>query len=346
MTEETINLELPYILSSQAQKHITHNEALRRLDAVVQLVIQSEANSPPASPTEGACHAVLSAPTGAWAGKAGRIALFEDGAWLFISPRPGWIAWFANAMRQMIWTGSHWDNLSDLTDDTIATLGINTTADTTNRLSLNATASLFNHDGHGHQMKINKAATGETGSLLYQTGFSGRVEMGLAGSDDFEIKVSADGSSWKSALKTTAGGAVLLPNRPLVRASYGETSMTPTTGTLTGFGTLSLSQGGFALGATVPSGSGSRLVVPVTGIYLVTVNASSQAAAAYTISALKNGSVSLLTIRDSDTGSASYSQSATALAWFDAGDWVALSHTGTAAIEFGYGKTEIMMALM
>jgi hypothetical protein len=147
-------------------------------------------------------------------------------------------------------------------------------------------------------------------------------------------------------MKTAAGGAVLLPNRPIVRATYGETSLTPADGSLTGFGTLSLNQGGFALGSAVPSGSGSRLVVPLAGIYMVTVNVSSTASAGYSVSAVKNGSTSLLTIRDSDTGAASYSQSATGLASFDAGDWLALAHSGTAAFEFGYGKTEILMALM
>lgn len=347
MAEDTTNLELPYIMPSQAQKHITHNEALVRLDALVQLVIQSAANTPPASPVEGQCHAVLPAATGAWAGKAGRIAFYQDGAWIFIVPRTGWIAWFASVARQRIWTGSTWEDLSDVSTEALALLGINATADTTNRLSLNAAASLFNHDGHGHQMKINKAAAGDTNSLLYQTGFSGRAEMGLAGTDDFEVKVSADGAAWKTALKAQAGsGVVLFPNRPLVRATYGQASLTPANGSLTGFGTLSLGQGGFSLGAAVPSGSGSRLVVPVAGIYMVTLNLSSTAAAGYSVSVVKNGSTSLLTIRDSDTTSASYSQSATALAALDAGDWVALSHSGTAEFQFGYGKTEILMALM
>ena len=53
-----------------------------------------------------------------------------------------------------------------------------------------------------------------------------------------------------------------------------------------------------------------------------------------------------MTIRDSDPSAASYSQSASALAAFDAGDWVALSHSGTAEFQFGYGKTEVLMALM
>jgi hypothetical protein len=344
MSEQTVNLSLPYILSSQAQKHVTHNEALRRLDGLVQLVVQSETSTPPSSPSEGACHAIGSAPTGAWTGKAGKIALFEDGAWIYLTPRAGWTGWFENASRQKIWTGSTWVDL--LTESEISQIGINASADATNRLVVSAAATLLNHAGAGHQLKINKADDGDTGSLMFQTGFSGRAEMGLSGSDDFEIKVSADGSAWATALKTSSSGAVLMPGRSLVRASYGETALTPANNTRTGFGTLHLNQGGFALGATVTSGVGSRLTVPVTGFYMITLNVSSLAAASYSVAVQQNGSTNLLTVRDSDTGSQSYSQSATSLAYLTAGDWIALHHTGTAEFQFGYGKTELVMALM
>ena len=56
------------------------------------------------------------------------------------------------------------------------------------------------HDGAGHQIKINKASASDTASLLYQSGWAGRAEMGLSGSDDFSIKVSANGSDWLAAL--------------------------------------------------------------------------------------------------------------------------------------------------
>jgi hypothetical protein len=59
----------------------------------------------------------------------------------------------------------------------------------------------------GVQLKINKAAAGDTGSLLFQTGWSGRAEMVLAGDDDFHVKVSADGSNWKEALAIDKGDA-------------------------------------------------------------------------------------------------------------------------------------------
>lgn len=344
MPDETVNLELPYILSAQAQKHVTHNEALRRLDGLVQLVVQSEGATPPGAPDEGQCFAVAASPTGAWSGRPGRLALYEDGGWVFLTPRAGWIGWFAGAERQKIWSGSAWIDL--IGESTIPKLGINATADTTNRLTVSAPATLFNHAGAGHQLKLNKNTAPDTLSLVYQTGFSGRAELGMAGSDDFEIKVSADGSAWATALKTTPTGALLTPNRPLVRATYGETSLTPATNTRTGFGTMNLNQGGFTLGATVTSGVGSRLLVPVTGFYLIALTVSSVAAASYAVAVQQNGATSLLTIRDSDSGAASYSQSATTLAFLTAGDWIALHHTGAAEFQFGWGKTELVMAMM
>ena len=96
-----------------------------------------------------------------------------------------------------------------------ALFGVNATADTTTKFAVAAAASLFNHAGAGHQHKINKAAAGDTASLLFQTATSGRAEMGTAGDDDFHFKVSADGSTWKEAIvidRTT--GIVALPLTP------------------------------------------------------------------------------------------------------------------------------------
>ena len=95
-------------------------------------------------------------------------------------------------------------------------VGINTTADTTNRLSLNAPASLFNHDGTDHQLKINKNAAANNSSVLFQTGFSGRAELGLTGDDDFHMKVSPDGTTFHEGIvidKDT--GACTFPNTTL-----------------------------------------------------------------------------------------------------------------------------------
>ena len=202
--DDTPNLGLPYIMAAQSQKHVTHNEAIRALDAMVQLaVLDRDLSAPPASPAEGARYIVGGSPTGAWSGHAGKIAAYQDGAWMLYTPVEGWIAWIGDEDVAVVWDGTAWSALTTGSggSGSFDTLAINgATADTTNRLSLNAPATLLSHDGTGHQLKINKAAAGDTTSLLFQTGFSGRAEMGLAGDDDFHFKVSADGASWKEAI--------------------------------------------------------------------------------------------------------------------------------------------------
>ena len=84
---ETPNLGLPYLLAAQSQKHVTHNDAIRALDALVQIaVLDRSLAAPPASPADGDRYIVDSSPTGAWAGQASNIAAYQDGAWMFYPP--------------------------------------------------------------------------------------------------------------------------------------------------------------------------------------------------------------------------------------------------------------------
>ncbi|MCZ7595823.1 MAG: DUF2793 domain-containing protein [Hyphomicrobium sp.] len=219
--DESPNLGLPYILAAQSQKHVTHNEAIRALDAIVQLgVLDRDLTAPPASPADGARYIVGASPTGAWSGHAGSIAAYQDGAWMFYAPGEGWIAWVADEDVAVVWDGSVWTALTTGSggggSGSFTTLGINATADATNRLAVASDATLLNHDGDGHQLKINKASASDTASLLYQDAFSGRAELGLSGDDDFHLKVSADGSTWKEAiLINRSTGSVSFPFTPL-----------------------------------------------------------------------------------------------------------------------------------
>lgn len=343
MSDMTANLALPYILPSQAQKHVTHNEALQTIDAVAQLTVTASLSAPPGSPAEGACYAVIATATGLFAGKEGRLALRVDGSWTFIQPRRGWRAWFVADSRLRVHDGSAWQIFDPV--GTPATFGINATADTTNRLTLASDASLFNHAGTGHQVKVNKASAAATASLMFQSGFSGRAEMGLAGTDTFSIKVSPDGSAWAEALAITAQGAVRLPQRPVVRATRGGGVVTPSSGSQTGFATLSVNQGGFTLGASV-AGGGNRLVVPVTGAYLVCLGVEANPAGAFTVAVRVNGTTTIASVRDNDAASASYSQTAIGVALLTAGDWLVLEHTGTTPLDFAYNKTELTAMLL
>lgn len=206
MAEQTAVLALPYILPAQAQKHVTHNEALKVIDLLVQLSVLSRALvAPPGTPSEGDLYIAGPSPTGAWAGHGGKVMAWLDGAWEAHVPQEGWQAHVADEDQRVVYSGSAWV----LASQNLSMVGINATADTTNRLSLSAAATLLNHAGNGHQLKINKAAGADTASLLFQTGFSGRAEFGLAGSDIFSVKVSADGSSWVSAIEVDAASALV-----------------------------------------------------------------------------------------------------------------------------------------
>lgn len=203
MDETSTNLHLPYLQAAQSQKHITHNEAIERLDLIVQLVVQGfAATLPPLAPQEGQIWALGSGAVNDWAGQDGTLAAWSNGGWLFIAPRQGWRA--AQGADLRVWNGTDWvvPDLPALQN--LPGVGVNTGYDAFNRLSVAAPASLFSHDGGGHQVKINKAGPGETASLLMQSGWSGRAEMGLAGSDDFAVKVSDDGTTWRTALSLIA----------------------------------------------------------------------------------------------------------------------------------------------
>lgn len=192
-------LSLPYIMPAQAQKHVTHNESIRMLDLLVQLTVISRAiASPPASPAIGDCYVVAATASGGWEGQEGAIALWQGAAWAFTPPKVGWRAYALDEAAGITFDGSGWGN--SVTLQNLSGLGINTTSDATNPLAVAGDATLLSHDGAGHQLKINKASSSDTASLLYQSNWSGRAEMGLAGDDSFRIKVSADGSSFDTAL--------------------------------------------------------------------------------------------------------------------------------------------------
>lgn len=90
---ETTKLQLPFLAASQAQKHVTHNEALLMLDALLHLeVLDRHLSTPPSTPAESDRYIVAAGASGAWAGEDGNIAAWQDGVWRFYEPQIGWRA--------------------------------------------------------------------------------------------------------------------------------------------------------------------------------------------------------------------------------------------------------------
>ncbi|WP_052715949.1 DUF2793 domain-containing protein [Devosia chinhatensis] len=202
--DHTARLDLPFIMAGQALKHITHNEALETLDALVQPIVETRGlASPPASPLPGEAWIVPAGATGAWSGHADQIAAFQSGAWRFYDPAEGWQVFDRASDTLLVYSGSAWLPLAALGAG-LPLFGVNTSADATNRLAVSAAATLFTHDGAGHQLKLNKAASGHTASLLFQSNWTGRAEMGLMGDDLWRLKVSPNGTSWVDAIAVNA----------------------------------------------------------------------------------------------------------------------------------------------
>lgn len=107
------HLRLAYLAAEQAQKHVTVNESLRMLDALVQASVRAgNVTAPPANPDEGARYLLGAEPQGVWAEHGGKLAAWQDGAWAFFAPQPGWRVWDEQAAALMIYDGAHWRALA------------------------------------------------------------------------------------------------------------------------------------------------------------------------------------------------------------------------------------------
>ena len=115
MSQTTPALSLPIMMPAQAQKHVTHNEALELLDLVVQLNLESTAlNAAPASPDEGQSWAVGTGASGLWSGQDGQIASWRGGGWMFVAPQDGWMAWCKHDSTLKVHSGGVWQTLAGL----------------------------------------------------------------------------------------------------------------------------------------------------------------------------------------------------------------------------------------
>ncbi len=102
-------LVLPLLAAGQAQKEITHNEALIRLDALVGAVIEDAVTAtPPSAPAPGAMWLVATGGNGAWSGEDGRIAIASSGGWRFVVPYEGLVLWDRASATQRRFHDNMW----------------------------------------------------------------------------------------------------------------------------------------------------------------------------------------------------------------------------------------------
>ena len=272
MANTTNRVKLPYILQSQSQKEVTHNASLDLLDALLQAAMVSVGvNTPPTSPAAGDSYIVGTSPTGAWAGQAKALAFYTTG-WNFVTPWEGLTVWANDANLLYTYDGAAWVlTVNPTSFQNLTMLGVNTSADATNKFAVASAAILFNHIGGDCQVKINKNAAGNKASFLFQTNWSARAEFGLLGDDNFTLKVSADGSAFFNALKMLASsGRVALKANGAGLSAAGTTQATATA--------ITSQTNEFT---TVAASSGAILPSPEQGEFIFIANAGANAMNVY-----------------------------------------------------------------
>lgn len=213
-TENSPRLGLDYVMAAQAQKHVTVNETFRRLDALVQAsAISASTSIQPSEPAEGDVYILTEAPTGtAWGQMPeNSLAAYRDGEWIEIHPSAGWRVWLQDAADLVLFDGGTWRTLPNLISEleNLTRIGVGTQADASNPFAAKLNAALWTALSSGEggtgdlRYTLNKEAEGNILSLLFQSAYSGRAEIGLIGDNDLTLKLSGDGTVWKEVLRAS-----------------------------------------------------------------------------------------------------------------------------------------------
>lgn len=114
MVDFSNKLAIEEMASTQEDRSPTFNAAIARLE-VMALGCSAEdilLDTPPGSPAEGDVYVLGTSPTGAWSGHALDITYYYNGAWEFIDPYDGLIAYAKNEDKYYRYkTGYGWETL-------------------------------------------------------------------------------------------------------------------------------------------------------------------------------------------------------------------------------------------
>jgi hypothetical protein len=202
---DSIFLGLPFLEAAQAQKHVTVNEALRRLDAALHLaVIRADLATPPETPDDGARYIIAGEATGDWAGHESEIAAWVDGVWLFLVPLMGWRAYDANAEAFVWFDGEDWS--AEPTGTGAALLA-----------SPYGAATAFHVLEGDHTLSA--GATNDTSFVIPERaivlGVTGRVLTAITGPTSWTLGVAADTGRYGTGIGVGEGSTLNGPSGPV-----------------------------------------------------------------------------------------------------------------------------------
>ena len=190
---ETFNLKLPLIAAAQAQKHVTVNEALARIDAALQMIAVSRSISSPPASIEGEVYLVGASATGDWTNNDGALAFAVGGGWEFILPHAGWKLWIADEAKWVAYNGTNW------ADGVLAT--------TQSNAAMRADVVEFDIDFSDEMGSIVTQAVIPAGAVVFA--ITGRVTAGFDGNlTDFALGVSDSVNRYGAGLGTATAAFV------------------------------------------------------------------------------------------------------------------------------------------
>jgi hypothetical protein len=196
---ETARLSLPLLAPSQAQKHVTVNEALGRLDAAVQLSVLSRALAmPPGTAQDGDTYLVAPGGVNDWTGHDGQIAVRQNGGWVFLLPAAGWRAFVADESATLMHDGADWADGAVAVAPSGAALGFGV-HEFDHALTAGATSLT------APELPANAVVFGVTGRVLSDiTGGLTSWRLGVSGSDDrYGSGIGALEGAWLRGLTGT-----------------------------------------------------------------------------------------------------------------------------------------------
>lgn len=220
---ETSKLGLPLLAPSQAQKHVTVNEALTRIDGLVQLALKSVGETaPPASPEDGEVHAVGAGASGLWSGADGVLAIYQNGGWAFVVPQVGWQGWSVTSGARVLFDGADWIGGAGALSENGAGF-VHRSVEVDHDLQAGATSGI--------------GAAIPAGAMVY--GITGRVIAAIGGASSFEIGVPGASDRYGSGIGVVAGSwARGLTGSPLAYYAATDLILTATGADFDGTGTF------------------------------------------------------------------------------------------------------------
>jgi hypothetical protein len=135
--ETTPRLGLPNLIAGQAQKEITHNEALQILDSVVAAAVEEPARvNPPTAAVVGTAYIVGEQATGDWSGHDRKIAAFTPGGWRLIPPVEGLSVFVKSTGATARYQNGAWQNVLGAKQPAIADIAGGATVDSEARAAI------------------------------------------------------------------------------------------------------------------------------------------------------------------------------------------------------------------